>query len=325
MYEPRVSIIIPAYRAANYLAEAIESALAQTYSNIEIIVVNDGSPDDGATAAVAAQYGDRIRYFEKTNGGSSSALNEGICRMTGEWFSWLSHDDLYYPTKVEKQIKHLQNLAEKGKDPRQYVLFTEAEVIDSTGHILRKPSAEVARKRANDIAGFSDNRYLIADPRKYSFNGCSCLVHRNVFDQVGMFDENLRLINDLDMWYRIFSKEYHIVLLPDILVKNRIHMMQVSRSIGYSKRNPEQLFYLKRNLQWLKDNCCNDSEAFLRFGKMAYMSQSYEIGDKAFQHLIEYHSMSTVKIAMYKTMYKSYASIREFAKKIYINLFIMRK
>ena len=78
MYEPKISIVIPAYKAANYLAEAIDSALAQTYSNVEIIVVNDGSPDDGATAAVAKSYGDKIRYFEKENGGSSSALNRGI-------------------------------------------------------------------------------------------------------------------------------------------------------------------------------------------------------------------------------------------------------
>ena len=89
-YQPKVSIVIPAYNASNYLAEAIDSALAQTYSNTEIIVVNDGSKDDGATAAVAAKYGEKIRYVEKENGGSSSALNAGIANMTGEWFSWLT-------------------------------------------------------------------------------------------------------------------------------------------------------------------------------------------------------------------------------------------
>ena len=87
IYEPLVSIVIPAYNASNYLAEAIDSALAQTYPNVEIIVVNDGSRDDGATRAVALSYGDQIRYFEKPNGGSSSALNTGIANMKGEWFS----------------------------------------------------------------------------------------------------------------------------------------------------------------------------------------------------------------------------------------------
>ena len=189
MFRPKASIVIPAYNAANYLAEAIDSALAQTYSNIEIIVVNDGSSDNGATAAVAAKYGDKIRYFEKTNGGSSSALNEGICRMRGEWFSWLSHDDLYYPTKVEKQIAYLQELAQSGQDYRKVVMFAQGEAIDGSGHLLRKPSVASMHRLTDEIAGFSDNRYLIADSRKYSFNGCSCLVHRSIFEHVGMFDE----------------------------------------------------------------------------------------------------------------------------------------
>lgn len=87
-YHPKVSIVIPAYNASNYLSEAIDSALAQSYDNIEIIVVNDGSKDGGATAEVAKKYDDKIRYFEKENGGSSSALNVGVQNMTGEWFSW---------------------------------------------------------------------------------------------------------------------------------------------------------------------------------------------------------------------------------------------
>ena len=115
IYEPLVSIVIPAYNASNYLAEAIESALAQTYRNIEIIVVNDGSRDDGATERVALSYGDRIRYFKKENGGSSSALNMGIANMTGEWFSWLSHDDLYEPDKLEKQIRYMNGLGVSGE------------------------------------------------------------------------------------------------------------------------------------------------------------------------------------------------------------------
>ena len=81
---PKVSIIIPVYNGANYMREAIDSALAQTYTNIEVVVVNDGSRDDGATREVALSYGDRIRYIEKENGGVSSALNRGIRDMTGE-------------------------------------------------------------------------------------------------------------------------------------------------------------------------------------------------------------------------------------------------
>lgn len=84
--DPLVSIIIPVYNGSNYMREAIDSALAQTYSNIEIIVVNDGSNDDGETRNIALSYGDKIRYFEKENGGVSTALNLGIKNMGGIFF-----------------------------------------------------------------------------------------------------------------------------------------------------------------------------------------------------------------------------------------------
>ena len=97
---PLVSIIIPVYNGADYVAEAIDSALNQTYKNIEIIVVNDGSNDNGKTEKIVLSYGEKIRYFSKENGGVSSALNIGIANMKGEYFSWLSHDDMYLPSKI---------------------------------------------------------------------------------------------------------------------------------------------------------------------------------------------------------------------------------
>ena len=92
---PKVSIIIPVYNGSNYLDNAINCALCQTYENLEVIVVNDGSTDEGKTREIALKYSDKIRYFEKANGGVSSALNLGIREMGGEYFSWLSHDDVY--------------------------------------------------------------------------------------------------------------------------------------------------------------------------------------------------------------------------------------
>ena len=105
---PLVSIIIPVYNGSNFMREAIDSALAQTYNNIEIIVINDGSCDEGKTRDIALSYGERIRYFEKENGGVSSALNLGLREMRGAYFSWLSHDDWYLPEKVEMEIEALR-------------------------------------------------------------------------------------------------------------------------------------------------------------------------------------------------------------------------
>src|SRR6185436_20245230 len=107
---PKVSIVIPVYNGSNYLRTAVESALAQTYSNIEIIVVNDGSTDDGDTEAIALSYGGRIKYYCKPNGHVASALNFGIRHMSGEYFSWLSHDDLYKSDKIALQMRALSEL-----------------------------------------------------------------------------------------------------------------------------------------------------------------------------------------------------------------------
>lgn len=110
MNKPLVSIVIPVYNGADYMREAIDSALGQTYPNCEVLVINDGSNDDGRTEAVALSYGGRIRYYRKENGGVASAFNLGIQQMRGDYFSWLSHDDYYLPDKVQHQIDALQGL-----------------------------------------------------------------------------------------------------------------------------------------------------------------------------------------------------------------------
>ena len=126
--KPKVSIVIPVYNGSNYLQEAIDSALAQTYSNMEVIVVNDGSNDDRATEKIALSYGERIRYFYKPNGGVATALNLGIEKMTGEYFSWLSHDDMYLPDKIEQEIVCLQRLRDF-----HAVIAEGYQVVDTNG------------------------------------------------------------------------------------------------------------------------------------------------------------------------------------------------
>jgi glycosyltransferase involved in cell wall biosynthesis len=99
---PLVSVIIPCYRQGRYLAEAVESALAQTYPAVEVIVVNDGSDDD--TEAVARRYGDRIRYVARPNGGISAARNSGIAAAGGAYLKFLDADDYLHPEQVARQV-----------------------------------------------------------------------------------------------------------------------------------------------------------------------------------------------------------------------------
>jgi glycosyltransferase involved in cell wall biosynthesis len=100
---PLVSIVIPCYRQARYLPEAIDSALAQTHPAVEVLVVNDGSDDD--TEAVARRYGDRIRYLWRPNGGISAARNTGIAHARGRYLKFLDADDSLHPEQVARQVE----------------------------------------------------------------------------------------------------------------------------------------------------------------------------------------------------------------------------
>ena len=212
---PLVSIIIPVYNGSNYLAEAIDSALAQTYKNIEIIVINDGSKDNGATEKVALSYGEKIRYITKPNGGVSSALNIGIKEMKGEYFSWLSHDDLYKPEK----IKHEVSLIKTKKD----IVLCSGSLMDADGKPI-KHYTKTVDKTVNGRELFKLSLH------GYALNGLGFLIPRVVFDTVGLFDEEMRYLQDLDMWLRMMWYDYTFVCCKDLLVVSRIHKEQTTNT-----------------------------------------------------------------------------------------------
>ena len=314
MYYPKISIVIPAYNASNYLAEAIDSALAQTYQNIEIIIVNDGSKDDGATERIALSYGDKIRYIYKENGGSSSALNVGIANMTGEWFSWLSHDDLYLPDKLGTQVAYLNNLKIDREDISKHILFSDSAMIDASGQIIRKSIVGNAAKVAEKIATLPHNGYLVAEPTAYIFHGCSCLIHKDAFADIGCFDEGLRYLNDVELWFRLYSSGYHVHFIPEVLVQGRVHRAQVSQTIGYSYHNPEQDMYWNRSLDWLLESHPDNQELFYLFGRNAYLKGRFAEGDRAYTHI----KGSSAKNVILRSIYKSRYFLRDFLKKVYL-------
>ncbi len=228
-FSPLVSIVIPVYNGSNYLKEAIDSALAQTYKNIEIIVVNDGSNDDGATTRIALSYGDKIRYYEKTNGGVASALNLGIQQMSGEYFSWLSHDDLYYPNKVESQLEFYK----KGIIKNDTILYSNYTIINPSGKTQSNAILDQALLKFKKLYGLY----------RGCLNGCTLLIPKSILDNLGGFDEKLRYTQDYDLWFRA-SENYSFYHIPYFLVKTRIHKNQDSR-----KRNIEA--EKEANLLWI--------------------------------------------------------------------------
>ncbi|MCL1829650.1 MAG: glycosyltransferase [Oscillospiraceae bacterium] len=216
MFEPFISIVIPVYNGADHMREAIDSAFDQTYGNLEVLVVNDGSDDGGQTENIALSYGGRIRYFSKPNGGVASALNLGIREMRGEYFSWLSHDDKYFPNKISAQVELLSGMQDKTA-----VVFSGWAVADAKGRETHRvlPSEKYTAKQLSTPL-FALMHGMI--------NGCSLLIHKSHFDRVGVFDESLPTTQDYDLWFRIM-KSAQIGCRPEALSMTRVHRGQGSR------------------------------------------------------------------------------------------------
>lgn len=217
-FKPKVSIIIPVYNGANYLYKAINSALSQSYENIEVVVVNDGSNDNGITERIALSYGNRIQYFYKENGGVASALNTGIQKMTGEYFSWLSHDDMYYPDKIEKQITALDKDGDYSA-----IIAGNVTVINENDQKIK--SNKIADRVKKSI------RCFMALDTDTGLNGCSLLIPKDLFVKYGLFDINLKATQDYDLWFK-FSYYARFIILEDELVLSRLHDQQGSRTMG---------------------------------------------------------------------------------------------
>lgn len=239
-YNPLVTIVIPVYNGTNFMHEAIDCALAQIYKNIEVLVVNDGSTDNGATEEVAKSYGDKIRYIYKENGGVSSVLNTAIQQMHGEWLSWLSHDDLYYPNKIEKQISFINKLIKENEniDLNKIVIHTATESIDKNGKVIRVPSYKDIPEKENTIDVILDNIYT------YRLSGCSFLLPAKCFKDVGGFREDIRTVSDVEFWYRLLFAGYQFYCMKnDILVKNRSHGKQVGKTkVSLFEKEQNSLF-----------------------------------------------------------------------------------
>ena len=215
--DPLVSIIIPVYNGANYMREAIDSALAQTYSNIEIIVVNDGSNDGGATRDIAHSYGDKIRYFEKENGGVSTALNLGIKNMHGKYFSWLSHDDVYLPEKVQVEIDALRKAGDMSR------------VVYSNWFWLYMPERRLALAHNNYRQEFFETGAFVTIFGLSA--GCEFLIPKFYFDVYGGFDETFRAVQDYKKWFEMFRGK-RLVYVRRPLVLSRKHPEQTTHIYG---------------------------------------------------------------------------------------------
>jgi glycosyltransferase involved in cell wall biosynthesis len=197
----KISIVLPTYNQAHYLPTALDSAFAQTYSNYELIVVNDGSTDD--TPEVLARYRQHYDFtqVEQENQGLPRALNAGFDRAQGEYFTWISSDNSMLPEMLSVLVAALD------EDPTVGLVYADFYLMDDDG---------------KDLGCFRTVDY---DPHWLLYTNlvhCCFLYRRECMERVGGYDPNFIYSEDWEYWIRV-SQHYHMKRVPQALYRYRLH------------------------------------------------------------------------------------------------------
>ena len=200
---PLVSVIIPVYNGELYLAEAIESVLAQTYRPIEIIVVDDGSSDN--TAEVAKRYAPEVRYVHQANSGAPAARNRGVGLARGEFLAFLDSDDTWAEDKIERQVACFEDDPALEAVCGQVQHFISPDVKDELGAKMHCPERPMPGP-----------------------GPVSMLVRSEAFQRVGPLDTKLRIGERLNWWARAMEQGIRALMLPDVVQMRRIHLDNIS-------------------------------------------------------------------------------------------------
>ncbi len=226
-----VSVIIPTYNCSGFLKESISSALAQTYRDLEVVVVDDGSTDD--TAHVVSMFDDRVRYIYQTNAGTATARNTGISNARGSLIAFLDHDDLWLPNKLERQVPYL--LA----DDTIGMLFCGRQFFNTyTGQVTSTHPAE-PELDVHELLGHTTIALQ------------SAIVPMSVLEDVGLFDTELLGTDDWEMTIRI-ARKYRVVGVPEVMVSIRGHEGQ--QGIMTERMYQNSLRVLAKHKR-MHDNC----------------------------------------------------------------------
>lgn len=210
---PLVSIVVPSYNCGRFIAEAIDSALQQTYSDKEVIVVDDGSTDDSLD--VLRRYGDRIRVVTEPNQGVSAARNEGIRRSRGELVALLDADDVWRADKLAKQVPFFAN-------PAVGLVYCALEYIDEAGRSL---GTNVTGRRGRVLREIALLRGTVV-----LAGGSTAVVRKAAFEKAGLFDHELSTAADWDMWRRI-ACYYEVDVAREPLMKYRLGPTSMHRNV----------------------------------------------------------------------------------------------
>ena len=223
----KTSVVITCYNYGHFIAEAIESVLQQTLSDVEILIIDDGSTDNSGEIAQRYLVDSRVHYFRQDNGGQAKAKNAGIRHSTGEFIAFLDADDRWTPDKLQKQVVLFQ-------DSQVGVVFSRAKYIDKDGdEISFKLTGRWLQPKRGKVTEelFMDNFVPFS----------SSIVRKECFDRFGTFDETLKMGIDWDLWLRI-STGYHFNFVDEPLLEYRMgHSGQMSKNMEERQRCSDRI------------------------------------------------------------------------------------
>lgn len=257
---PKVSVVIPTYNSAHMAKEAVESVLAQTYTDFEVIVIDDGSVDN--TESVMAPFGDRIRYIKQENQGVSGARNTGMKEARGEYIAFLDADDLWLPERLAAEIPLLD------ADPNLGLVYCDWAVV-SGGQVLQDSYLK-------DLPTASG--YVFDELIETGFILTSGVVLRRAcIDDVGDFDKSLAIAQDYDLWLRI-SYKWKVQLVERCLFTKR--SLDGSLSSDLTKTALERIALYKKTLREIPDMSARSRRLVRRQIALNYWDVGYEQFDK---------------------------------------------
>jgi hypothetical protein len=207
MAQGLVSVIIPAYGTAAYISQALDSVFAQSFTNFEVIVINDGSPDSILLEKAIAPYRSRISYLVQENRGPSAARNVGIKKARGEYLAILDSDDYWHPDYLASQLEILSS------DPGIDVVFSDALRVTADGKNERRFSEECPVRGELSFA-----RLLGSETHVYG----GVTARREALLRAGLYDESLRSGEDFDLWLRMLKTGQRIEYNPRVLAYYRV-------------------------------------------------------------------------------------------------------
>ena len=214
---PIVSIVMPAYNVAPYIQETLDSVFAQTFTDFEVVIVNDGSPDTVELERALGPYMNRIRYIKQENRGAGAARNEGVRAARGEFVAFLDADDLWMPDYLKEQLKFLReqkcdlvcaDALHFGDSPLAGMTYMEAFMENAP------PTGEVT--------------FLGLVGAEQSLITSGVLARREPILQVGLFDEGLRNSQDFDLWLRLVRHGSRLAYQRRVLLRYRYHENSLS-------------------------------------------------------------------------------------------------